>query len=188
MALHIDPKYATIPQATVKPPDTWVRCVQSFTRDFLVELTAFKSEKMQTPGIKHKDIKAYDGNADAIQKRLKFNGKVPVLKLYKCIDRESMRTLIDTSDLVGQPDDKPQYIRTVSDLKLEEALRLQFSNDDSRYVVFNVDVSALLNDGWIPMYDRGYVYWYHNVESGYMNEFVSFEIRHIPEQYIEGLN
>lgn len=148
----------------------WNRCTKSFARDFIVELTAFKLEKKQSA---HGVVMAYD----VVSHRMKFVGKFPVLQLYKCIDRESMKALIDTNELIEKPDDRLQYVRTVSDLKLEETIRLQFSDDDSRCAVFSVNVSALLSDGWVPMYDRGYVYWYHHAES-------HFRATHVPERVL----
>lgn len=175
MSLYINPANVVVP-TSVKTQNEWIKCTQSFTRDFHIELTAYKIEKVAA--IPHTKMDAFHGHVDAIQKRLKFINRVPILQLYKCIDRQSMKTLVDTSFLTEQPDDRANYIRTVSDLMLEDMISQQFSNDDTRYVIFKVDVLALLQDGWIPMYDRGYVYWYHETATG-------FRVRHVSERYVE---
>lgn len=93
------------------------------------------------------------------------------LNVYKIIEDLSDLDDDDSSDdfhdgavvpkLVPQQADDPQMcVVTSTDLTIDAQIDRLFSWNSEEYKILNIDVKKLISAGWIPMYDRGYIYWY----------------------------
>lgn len=164
----------------------WNRCVKSYVRDFMVENSDFKREQIERPGVPPMRMRAFGGCAAILRRRIRINAyKHPVMRLYKCVDLESVQDLYADNILPQQSDDLIDCIVTCTDLTLEKTMLEQFSSDDSRFNVFIVDPRALIEDCWVPLYDRGYVYWHPPAVQEYLYGAPEFSSKHVPEQCID---
>ena len=164
----------------------WRRCYQSYVRDFMVEHSNFKRERSENPGIAPMHMKAFGGRAAILKRRVRINkDKNPVMRLYKCVDIESSSEMMDSGVLPQQSDDLMKCVITNTDLTLENTIYDQFSGDDDRCEIYLIDVRKLLEEGWTPMYDRGFVYWYPPITPEYLYGAPEFNIDHLPEQCID---
>lgn len=175
-------------ERTKKPAmqSEWERCVQSYVRDFMVENSDFKREQIERPGVAAMRMIAFDGCAAILKRRVRLNKqRLPIMRLYKCIDTESEQEMFDSDMLPQQCDDKTLCVTTCTDLTLEKTTSEQFSSDDTRFVIYLVNAKRLIEDGWRPMYDRGYVYWYPPVVEEYLYGAPEFAADHLPETCID---
>ena len=178
-------EYARNEKKSAVTPE-WRRCVQSYVRDFMVENSDFKREQKERPGILPMRMFAFNGCAAILRRRVKLNNqKLPIMRLYKCVDTESEQEMFESDMLPQQCDDKLLCVTTCTDLTLEKTMTEQFSDDDSRFNVYVVDSRRLLEDGWTPMYDRGYVYWYPPIVEEYLYGAPEFASDHIPNSCID---
>lgn len=167
-----------------KWPD-WTRCIRSYTRDFMIANSDLVRERKEYPGVPPMRLKAFNGCAAILQRRVKLSAaRNPIIRLYKCVDTESEQDMYDNTVLPQQADDKMKCIVTCTDLTLESTMTEQFSDDETRFNVFIVEVRALLEDGWTPMYDRGRIYWYPPITINYLYGAPEFSTDHIGEQCI----
>lgn len=166
--------------------ERWRRCYQSYVRDFMVKHSDFQREKIERPGIAPMHMKAFGGCAAILKRRVRLNKeKNPIMRLYKCIDIDSAAEMMDSGTLPQQCDDLMTCVVCCTDLTLDQTLNEQFSGDDSRCEIYIVGSKKLLEEGWVPMYDRGYIYWYPPITSEYVYSAPEFNIDHLPEQCVD---
>lgn len=164
----------------------WQRCCQSYVRDFMVKHSDFQRERNERPGIAPMHMKAFGGCAAILKRRVRLNkDKNPIMRLYKCVDTESVSEMMDSGTLPQQCDDLMTCVVTCTDLTLEQTMTEQFSDDNSRFEIYIVGSKRLMEEGWTPMYDRGYVYWYPPITSEYLHCAPEFNIDHMPEQCVD---
>jgi hypothetical protein len=179
----------TIPmpnQQKISAPPEWKKCMQSYIRDFMVENSNLKRERIERPNVPPMRLAAFDGCAAILRRRVKLNKQgYPIMRLYKCVDTESEQEMFDSNVLPQQVDDQMKCVITCTDLTLDKTMSEQYANDDSRFNVFIVDVQHLLEDGWTPMYDRGYIYWYPPVTEQYLYGGPEFSSDHLSDPCID---
>lgn len=160
----------------------WEWSVHSYIRDFTVERSDYARESAERnlPDMK---LRAFNGCAAILRRRVKFNElRHPIMRLYKCVDNETAEFMLEDESVPQQSDDQQVCVCTCTDLTLNQTLLEQFSDDETRFRIFIVDARLLLDDGWIPMYDRGYVYWYPPIEPEYIYGAPEFSVCHLPEE------
>lgn len=164
----------------------FINCIQSYNRDFSVENSNLKKEMAERPGVPPMRLEAFGGRAAILKRRVKLNKKkYPIMRLYKCVDIESEQEMYESDVLPQQSDDQMKCVITCTDLTLDDTIREQFSDDDSRFNVFIINPRSLLIDGWTPLYDRGYVYWYPPIIDQYLYGSPEFHATHILEQCVD---
>jgi hypothetical protein len=185
LPIFYDEEEIPLPKKAIIPPE-WIKCVRSYIRDFMIENSDFKREQIERPGVPPMRMHAFNGCGAILRRRVKLNAKKhPIMRLYKCIDTESEQEMYDSDTLPQQSDDKINCVITCTDLTLEATISEQFSGDDNRFNVFIVGSRRLLDEGWTPMYDRGYVYWYPPIVPEYLYGAPEFSADHLPDQCID---
>jgi hypothetical protein len=87
------------------------------------------------------------------------DSNVQRLRVYKCIEVTDFDDPND-KNIPQQADDPQMAVITSTDLTIDAQIDNLFSWNSSDYKILNINVKKLLADGWIPMYDRGYIHWY----------------------------
>jgi hypothetical protein len=175
---------------TVAAKAAWRRCCQSYRRDWFINMSSLTLQIADLRNAQTIDIETND-NIDHLQFVLDgilSKGEPKKIEIVKFVDHPNGTfALVNNNLLPEQAEDSSKYIRTCIDGYHNETFEEHYSSNDTHCRRFKVHVGKLMEDGWIPFYEKFYIYWYKPTEiiltdNGIMKPPTGFSTRHTPEQ------